>query len=687
MIALILGVKIEQLNNNFIMEKKNIPIEDKDEIRRLFDKTMVKGKNFTRHTLRNKDTTHINYKIYHLLGDPFTFVNAYTKISKNDGALTKGISSDEEITRFFGLIEAESIARKFRSNSYKFKPARRVWIPKPGKNKKRPIDTPTQEDRIVQEAIRGILEAIYEPEFKEFESDNKLRCTNFGFRPAKSTFDACTVLKMHGQKTNMVIEGDIKSAYNSINHDVLINILQRRIKDKKFINVIRELLCSGVMDDGKFEHSLCGTPQGGIVSPLLFNIYMFEFDKFIYNNIFPTIETNTKRVRNPEHYKIGAEMKVLRTEIKNADSETRKKLKKIYKAKEQYRFKIPSYQVKSLSKSCVFTRYADDWVFLFTGNLEEASKIREILSVFLETQLKLKLDEDKTLITKLTNGFNFLGFSLRMGSPEDVKIMKTYQPALQKRTLRRTTSRKITIYPDKDRILSRMVEKGFCRKTDLLPIGVRSWSLFDEFDTVLKYRQIMVGMFDYYSSCDSKRILHRVEYLLRYSCAKTIATRKKITMSQVFKRYGISLEVIRTIKTTKGSKSQTTYFPSVKDIFDARVNKGTLLANPDKKHFFSKTIKSSETDVDPFRLVNYWRTKAKVYEECCICGSTDRLALHHLNSLKNLSKKNLEPIIEIRAQLRRKQVPVCHGCHMDITHGRYNDKAVTEFYNEFLARL
>jgi len=557
------------------MEKKNIPIEDKDEIRRLFIKTMAKGTKFTRHTFKNQNTTHINYKIYHLLGDPFTFVNAYTKISKNDGALTKGVSSDEEMTKFFGQIQAESIAKKFRSNSYKFKPAhinyKRVWIPKPGKNKKRPVDTPTQEDRIVQEAIRGILEAIYEPEFKEFESANNLRCTNFGFRPVKSTFDACTALKMHGQKTNMVIEGDIKSAYNSINHDILINILGRRIKDKKFINVIRELLRSGTMDDGKFEHSLCGTPQGGIVSPLLFNIYMFEFDKFIYNQIFPTIETNIVRVRNPEHANLGYEMKTLRAKIKNADTESRKTLKKKYKAIEQYRFKIPSYQIKSLSKSCVFTRYADDWVFTFTGNLEEASKIRDILSDFLETQLKLTLDEDKTLITKLTSGFNFLGFSLRMGSPENMKIMKTYQPALQKRTLRTTTSRKINIYPDKDRILSRMVEKGFCRKQDLMPIGIRSWSLFEEFDIVLKYRQIMVGMFDYYSKCDSKRILYRMEYLLRYSCAKTIATRKRITMSQVFKRYGKSLEVNRVIKTTKGQKIHTTHFPSVKEIFDARV--------------------------------------------------------------------------------------------------------------------
>jgi group II intron reverse transcriptase/maturase len=360
-----------------------------EKLERMENFVINKATKLQAHTERNWETSHLNHKIYHLLGDPFTFVNAYTKISKNSGALTKGIESDEEIMKFFGLSNAEKLAKKFRENRYQFKPTRRVWIPKPGKSKKRPIDTPTQEDRIVQEALRGILEAIFEPEFQEFEEENNMTCTNYGFRPKKSTFDACSALKHKGQRTTYVIEGDIKGAYPSVNHDILIQILEVRIKDKKFIKLMRQLLESGIMDEGKFEHSLTGTPQGGIVSPLLFNIYMFEFDKFIYQSVFPTILTQTKPQRCPNYQKLGYQMKILRSKIKEANTKEKATLKKEFNKIQKARFSSPSYVLNTLPKDCVYVRYADDWVFMFTGNLDTAKQIKQTLSLILQTNLKL----------------------------------------------------------------------------------------------------------------------------------------------------------------------------------------------------------------------------------------------------------------------------------------------------------
>ncbi|NJR76101.1 MAG: RNA-directed DNA polymerase, partial [Scytonema sp. CRU_2_7] len=185
-------------------------------------------------------------------------------------------------------------------------------IPKPGKKKMRPIDTPTQKDRIIQEALRGILEAIYEPEFKEFEEYTSGLCSNYGFRPRKSTWDAVAVLKYQGQSTNYCIEGDIVGAYNNIDHNILLNILERRIKDKKFLKLINNLLKAGIMEENRVIHNLIGTPQGGILSPLLFNIYMFEFDKFIYEEIIkPLVNNNSdkKSRRNPIHSKISRDIK------------------------------------------------------------------------------------------------------------------------------------------------------------------------------------------------------------------------------------------------------------------------------------------------------------------------------------------------------------------------------------------
>lgn len=275
------------------------------------------------HTKRNKNPGHINYKIHHLLHDPFTFVNAYTKISKNRGALTEGYN-DEGVMKLFGLETATSIAKKIKNNTYKFKPVKRNWIPKPGKTKKRPIDVPTQSNRIVQEAIRGILEAIYEPEFEKWGKDTKHLSNNYGYRPGKSTWSALQTLKEKSQRCTIAIEGDIVSAYNNVDHDILISILKKRIKDKKFLNLIKQLLKCGVMDRHQYEHSITGTPRG-IVSPLLFNIYMFCFDQFVYDEIILPIINAEKGKRGDDANKA----------YRRARSQTDKSMKELQELKKK----------------------------------------------------------------------------------------------------------------------------------------------------------------------------------------------------------------------------------------------------------------------------------------------------------------------------------------------------------------
>ena len=200
----------------------------------------------------------------------------------------------------------------------------------------RPIDTPTQEDRIVQEAIRGILEAIYEPEFCAFEKLNNYRCTNFGFRPGKSTWNAIETLYQKAQSSTYSIEGDIVSASNNVDHDILHNISKRRIKDSKFLLVIKNMLKSGIMNREFYENTITGTPQGGIISPLLFNIYMFELDKYIYNDIILPIikkDITKKKVQNLEWKNLKYKITQLKNKYKNTtfNSSYKKQLKKLIK--------------------------------------------------------------------------------------------------------------------------------------------------------------------------------------------------------------------------------------------------------------------------------------------------------------------------------------------------------------------
>lgn len=625
---------------------------------------------------RNKNTKHINHHIYYLLCNPYTFVNAYAKISKNKVALTKGINPEEETMFYFGKSNAKAIAQKFKTNSFTWSPVRRTMIPKPGKKKMRPIDTPTQEDRIVQEAIRGILEAIFEPEFAEFEEKTNFRSTNYGFRRNYSTFDAVSNLKKQAQRTNYGIKGDIVSAYNNVNHDILIGLIETRIRDKKFLKVIRDLLKSGVMDQGNLIHSLTGTPQGGIVSPLLFNIYLFPLDKFIFEEIISPIEqanASLKKIANPIHKNMGYKMKTLIKKWHESDKgpQAKEEFYKPFKKMEQERLKLPSALPSSLKKGAIFARYADDWLLLITCTEKEAESTKEKIKDFILTNLKMELDYDKTLISKLVHGIDFLGYTIKMWDNSQLKTTKkTHKTSTTiTRMNARTTSRKVNIIPCKERILKNLFLKKFCNK-EFYPIENRAYSALTEYEIVLKFSQIMQGLYIYYRFCDSHYVLNRVSYILQYSCAKTIAHRKKSSIRKVFQQYGPTLRVENvTLRNDGQLKTRFIEFETY-----------TMLKA--KKFANNKNL-----SLDPFYTTTNWRTKWKLFTYCCICNSSEDIAMHHINSLRSIKDREKDKNAYIRKSLNRLQIPVCRSCHNDITSGRYSGTSPIVFYNIAVAKL
>lgn len=649
-----------------------------------------RSRHLREHTRRNLDTAHVNYKIQHLLYDPFTFINAYAKISKNKRALTEGINEKRTI-QLFGLEKASILAEKIKQNRYEFQPVKRTWIPKPGGEKKRPIDVPNQADRVVQEAVRGILEAIYEPVFQEFEKKNEYRSSNYGFRPNKSCWSAIEKLTLHSKRCNIILEGDIVSAYNNVDHGILLQILKKRIRDKKFLKFIEKMLKSGIMDSGRFEHSLNGTPQGGIVSPLLFNIYMHEFDKYIYEQcIIPIQEENKnlekkQEVRSRKYSQINYATKKARLEyVKNrelyrtqggcSNKSLTKKTRKIYRLKLKEQQNTPYNEISKLERGATFVRYADDWVLALTCSNKEALETKDKIKKFLKDHLKMELDDKKTSVTFASKGYKFLGFEILRQSTKS-KIMMVLQKdktGNHVRLAKRTTSRLITVEPDSDRILKRLRLLKMCTQAGF-PKGNPSWTMYDEFQIVQKYAQIMRGIFNYYKPCERFGRLYKISYILQYSCAKTIAIRKKISMAQVFKIYGVSLTVKKTIFSTKSEK------PVIQKFYDL-----TQLRKMEKGKLHTKLTSESP---DPFRIKEFWRTKFKIFNECCICGSMNNIQLHHINSIASMKKKK-DNAAAIRSQLNRLQIPVCHVCHKDITHGKYSDpQKPIQFYNEFIAKL
>lgn len=214
---------------------------------------------------RHKDGVYMRLYRYLLRED--IYLISYQKLSKNKGALTKGIDTDT--ADGFGQEYVKTIIKELSNNKFTPKPVRREYIKK-ANGKMRPLGIPSFKDKLVQEVVRNFLEAIYEPIFST---------NSHGFRPKRSSHTALKQASNHFKGTRWFIEGDIKGCFDNINHEKLIEILERKIEDSKFINLIRKFLKAGYMENWKYHQTYSGTPQGGILSPILANIYLNELDK------------------------------------------------------------------------------------------------------------------------------------------------------------------------------------------------------------------------------------------------------------------------------------------------------------------------------------------------------------------------------------------------------------------------
>jgi group II intron reverse transcriptase/maturase len=205
-----------------------------------------------------------------LMNHPDLWMQAYLNIQGNKGALTRGTTA----TTMDGYSpeRAANLVELIRERRYKPHPVRRVNIPKKGAGKTRPLGIPSADDKLVQEVVRMLLEQIYEPFFKD---------SSHGFRPKRSCHTALRTIQRVWQGTKWLIDIDITGYFNNMNHEVLMALLAKRIEDTQFLDLIRDMLNAGYVEEWQYHRTYSGTPQGGIVSPILANIYLHEFDEFI----------------------------------------------------------------------------------------------------------------------------------------------------------------------------------------------------------------------------------------------------------------------------------------------------------------------------------------------------------------------------------------------------------------------
>src|SRR6266498_5626671 len=204
--------------------------------------------------------------LYRQLYNPDLYLRAYARLSTNTGALTPGATS--ETVDAMSLAKIATLIDTLRHERYRWTPVRRTYVPKKDRKKLRPLDLPSWSDKLLQEVMRSLLEAYYEPQFSDH---------SHGFRPNRGCHTALQTIRQKWTGTRLFIEGDIAKYFDTINHEILLKIVGEHIKDGRFLRLIRELLAAGYMEDWKFNKTLSGAPQGGVISPLLSNIYLNKF--------------------------------------------------------------------------------------------------------------------------------------------------------------------------------------------------------------------------------------------------------------------------------------------------------------------------------------------------------------------------------------------------------------------------
>ena len=578
-----------------------------------------------------KDSSYKFERLYRILFNEELFYVAYQKIASNGGSTTKG--SDGRSIDEMSLARIETLIASLKDESYQPHPSRRVHIPKKN-GKTRPLGIPAFEDKLVQEVVRMILEAIYEGHFET---------TSHGFRPKRS----CHTALLHIQKTfsgaKWFIEGDIKGFFDNIDHDVLVGILRERISDDRFIRLIWKFLKAGYVEDWTFHNTYSGTPQGGIVSPILANIYLDKLDKYVKEYI-RHFDMGTKRRPGKESNDLANERKRTVRKLKKVKDGTEKAaLVARLKAIEQERAAFPSGdEMDGSYRRLKYIRYADDFILGIIGSKEDVLRIKEDIKSFLSESLALELSEEKTLITHTGKSAKFLGY--------EITVTRTnHQRRDVQGRLRRTYGKRVRLNVSMATLRDKLLEYGAMEiklrnGKEIWKPKCRSGLIFnDDLEILDRYNRETVGFCNYYLIANNCVVLHNFRYIMEYSMYKTFAGKYRSTVRKINKKY--RRNKLFTVKyEQKGVIKSRTFY---KTSFKRRT-----------------TAFNGSCDIEPYSIADVSRTNLTdrlKAEKCELCGATGKLIMHHVRNLKDLKgKESWERLMSAR---KRKTIALCPSCH------------------------
>lgn len=572
-------------------------------------------------------------RLYRYLLREDVYYAAYKNLYANQGAATKG--TDEDTADGFGKEYIKNIICDLSNGTYEPKPVRRTYIPKKN-GKQRPLGIPSFRDKIVQDVIRMYLEAIYEPIFSD---------RSHGFRPNRSCHTALTQISKGFNGTKWFIEGDIKGCFDNIDHTVLLSLLAEKIKDTRFVNLIGKFLKAGYIEQWKYNATYSGTPQGGIISPILANIYLHELDR--------KVEELKKGFDRPPLHTKTHEYSAKRwaiDKVRRRLNETTDATEKIALVAELKRLKSELVKLPAKDQSdkkLVYVRYADDFLIGVNGTKEDCQEIKSLLKHFLADRLKLDMSDEKTKITHSSECARFLGYDVRVRRSSQ---LKSRSDGVIQRTLNQTVE---LLVPLKEKIERFVLDKQIAAvgKDGTLQSQHRSAVLRNtDLEIVDSYNAQTRGICNYYRMASNFGKLKFFVYLMEYSCLKTLARKHQRSIGQIIDQFRHGKTWAIPYDTKKGKA----YMPIVRfsDLNAKKSQKfadgGDAIANP---HYGFNELEK--------------RLKAS---KCELCGAENTtFEIHHINKLKNLKGKAAWEKVMISR--KRKTLVVCKKCHYEI-HGR-----------------
>ena len=571
-------------------------------------------------------------RLYRYLFSEEMFAVAYQRIYAKQGNMTPG--TDGKTIDEMSLERIERLIVSLKDESYQPHPARRVYIPKKN-GKKRPLGIPSFEDKLVQEVVRLLLEAIYEGHFEG---------TSHGFRPHRSCHTALGMIQKSFAGAKWFIEGDIKGFFDNIDHNVLISILRERISDERFLRLIRKFLNAGYVEDWKYNKTYSGTPQGGIISPMLAYIYLDKFDKYI-KEYAAKFRKGDRRSINPEYWRLNNKKNWLKKKLqKTSDEQIRK----------SYLYEIAQLSKQMLStphkdamdadfRRMQYVRYADDFLISVIGSKSECETIKADITQFMREQLKLELSDEKTLITHAQDKAKFLGYEIFIRKSDAVKRNKDG-------VLKRDFNGAVVLT-----LNSAVIQK---KLTEYNALEVRNidgkdiwWSKPRRYMTPMKPEDILAqynaetrGLYNYYSlAANVSKECASFAFIMKMSMFKTLGWKLNTSARKVRQKYQKDKDFVIPYNDAKGKQKYRVFY-----------NEG-----------FKKRNAQFDVDYDKLPQTMYVPYPSLVERlkdgRCELCGKEGKVVMHHVRTLTKLKGNNEWEKLMLKRH--RKTLVVCEDCN------------------------